>query len=166
HETETPRPAGHLVHDDGHGRNLPMSLEGAAEIVLGRLVRQVANVDVRHLQPRKRKKKLQTKEGGSQAVAAWPSAVEPNFPDNNNLTESAGADKSEIGGGRKKRGGGPPSGETSPPFQFRCYFAPNSTTSCVMFIVGLLEVIFAVNPGMSWFVYTRVTVLAPLTSVS
>src|SRR5436190_865536 len=55
HESKSPRPAGHLVHDDRYGRDFAMRLEGLTDVILGRLVRQVAHVDVRHLQPRNRK---------------------------------------------------------------------------------------------------------------
>jgi hypothetical protein len=50
-----------------------------------------------------------------------------------------------------KRGGSPPRGGASPPFQ-SAYFALYSTTSVVIVIEAFFMTIFAVNPGMSWFV--------------
>jgi len=52
---------------------------------------------------------------------------------------------------RKVGRGGPPCGGTSPPFQ-SAYLALYSTTSVVIVIEAFFMTIFAVNPGMSWFV--------------
>src|SRR6185369_6145543 len=50
-ESEPPRPARHLVHDDLDRRHLAVGLEGLAAIVLGRLIPQIADIDVHHLLP-------------------------------------------------------------------------------------------------------------------
>src|SRR5258708_21427763 len=79
-EAEPPRPARHLVHDDRDGRNLAMGFERLADIVLGRLIRQVAYVDVHHLLPKKIETILQRGRAIGAFVDVSQRAVEPNLP--------------------------------------------------------------------------------------
>src|SRR5205814_47442 len=85
-ETESPRPAGHLIHDDRHGRHFAVRRKGLTQIVLGRLVRQIAHVDVRHLQPRKIKKTSTLGGQDRKKRTCVAPAVEPNSPNNSTLT--------------------------------------------------------------------------------